>query len=119
MLKNELTTADVTEGYSNTEMIDKVVDATVKDNYKIQFIKANTEEDAKMLFKINEEELESIYKTGTYVYDTVSDANSIKFTLENDDYYIYLRQVDDTLLYVLAKKDSKKTVEKLINALGY
>ena len=119
MLKNELTTADVTEGYSNTEMIDKVVDATVKDNYKIQFIKANTEEDAKMLFKINKEELESIYKTGTYVNGTVSDVNSIKFTLENDDYYIYLRQVDDTLLYVLAKKDSKKTVKKLINELGY
>ena len=38
MLKNELTTTDVTEGYSNTEMIDKVVDATVKDNYKILFL---------------------------------------------------------------------------------
>lgn len=121
IIKNELEVIDVTESYQNEDMIDYIeyaYDASIKDKYKIQFLKSSSKENMDVIFKVNKEEFET-YKTGVYTSGTVENINSIKYTLNNDNYYIYMRQVEDTLLYVIAKKEYKNEVNKIIDDIGY
>ena len=93
--------------------------ANSENKYVIEFFKATEEENMDILFSTLKEQAEATYKYGAYTSGNVDDINSTKFTIKNDDYYIYMRQVEDTLLSVTAKKDYKGDVEDIIDDLGY
>lgn len=119
MTNNNLTTSDITNNYQDSVLIKYAFEAKENDNYVIQFVKATEEENAVTLFNMNKNNVEKQYKYGAYTNGTVSDINSVKFTLKNNDLYFYIIQVDDTLLYASAKKDYEKTIKKIIKELGY
>ena len=112
MTKKALTTAEVKaiveeQGFRVTDANDKYSDSDFttdvieigNNNFYIQFITINNEENAKALFNSNKEKIDG-FREGSYTNSSMSGKNYETYELVSGGYYMYISRVDNTIIYV-------------------
>ena len=112
--KHNYILGDVTSQY---ETYGSIKEATVSqaDGFQIEFYVFESEKDAKGMFSANKTKFSKT--SGTNFSAKVGNYETFKLT--NDDNYMYLCRVDNTLIYVNADAKYKDQIKEFINELGY
>lgn len=116
--ENNYETIDVSEQYSQFTQIQDATVARSGSDWQIEFYVLDTDVNAIAMFATNQSLFES-YDTGSSTQSSVTMQNYSTFMLKTGGYYMYLCQVDNTLLYVRVASQFENSVTALIDALGY
>ena len=111
--KYNYTLGDVTNQYDSYNVREAVVSKA--DGYQIEFYVLETVKDANNMFNVNKNDFKKSSGTNTSIKAT----NYETFKLTNDESYMYICRVDNTLLYVNTDIRYKEQIEEFIKELGY
>lgn len=120
-LANEkgLIIVDATEQFADYDFIEKVTLAVSDDNsYQFEFYVFSDESYAQNFFNENKGTFEQA-ATGNFKANSLSGKNYSKYTVTNDNEYMFLEYIDGTALYIHVNKTYKNEAKDFIKGLGY
>ena len=116
--ENNLTISDATKQYSNYGTIKQATIASITNEWQVEFYVLTNEAEATSMFNTNKIDFES-YKGNTSSENSLNLKNSSLYSLTSSGYYMYVRRIDNTLVYAKVAKEYKDTVKAFIKKLGY
>ena len=109
---------DVTSQFSSLGVIESATIAQSNNGYQVEFYVLKDQGEAVAMFNTNSATFET-YKGNTSSGTTSSANNYSTYSLTSSGYYMYLCQVDNTLLYVKIPDAYKNEVKKVVKQFGY
>lgn len=88
------------------------------EDWNVELYILNTKESASSMFNLNKETFEK-EKKEINSQSSSSFGNYETYTLISNGYYMHTCRIENTLLYVKAKKENKEAIHKLIKDLEY
>lgn len=116
--KKDFEIIDVSYQFSNFDYIKEVTLAENNKGWEMEFYILKNNERAQYLFDVEKKLFES-YKTSSNVELSKKANNYQIYSLTTAGYYMYLSQIDDSLLYLRVRDIYKDEVKKVVKSLGY
>lgn len=115
---NDYEIFDVSEQYASYDFVETATIAKKSNDWQVEFYELDDDESAIGMFNENKTIFEQ-QKESVNNESTTSANNYVTYTLITNNNYMYLSQVDNTLLYINVQKEYKAEVQKFVEALGY
>lgn len=117
-MENEgYTVEDVTADMKDQPKVVKCLIA-LSDNYQIEYYETKDEANARSMFSINKEQFESEFGGTGASKREVNINNQAKFTMNSNDMYYFLSQIDNTIIYLKIDKEYKDEVNQILKSIG-
>ena len=117
-MENEgYTVEDVTADMKDQPKVVKCLIA-LSDNYQIEYYETKDEANARSMFSINKEQFESEFGGTGASKSEVNINNQAKFTMNSNDMYYFLSQIDNTIIYLKIDKEYKDEVNQILKSIG-
>ena len=117
--KEKYTVVDVKDQFKEYDYINGAYLAVGPDtNHQIEFYTFDDEEGSKAFYKVNKETLKS-FADNEDIEKNIDKKNYSSYELTTSDKYIYIKRLDNTIVYSVNDKDYKDEIKKIIKKLGY
>ena len=114
----KLKSNDITKQFTSNKDINKVLLAEGEDGWQVEYYIFDNRDAAKKMYDNNMKYYNDYKKMSKY-HDNSTSKNRDEYTLIDEETYIHVCRIKNTLLYVSAPIDAKTDVEKVLRALKY
>lgn len=116
----ELIISDAKEYFLDKDYLEDATIAASISGWQIEHYTMKTEEDAKTMYNNNKEFFESeLDDENKKLAKEIEKDNYTIYSLTASGSFKYMCRIDNTVLYVNSTETNKKSIEKIINKLGY
>ncbi len=117
--KNDMEVVDIIQQFERYDYVKEATIVAPKDHsYQIEFYVLSDASYAKSFFNANKAKFE-MSKNDTFSENSESGKNFSKYTLTSNEKYMFLEQIDSTVLYIDVDYSNKDAVDKFIKAIKY
>ncbi len=114
----DLKPLDIIGQYENSKIMKKATVAESEDYWQIEFYELINKKEAENLYETQKKKY-TVNKKSSKVYDEKEKRNYEEFTIEDNQKYMHVCRIKNTILYVKVSPEYKDIVKPIIEEIGY